>query len=383
MLEDRRVFAGDARLLLPNCRLGLEFEWENTGMVARNRSLPPGLPWSQYWEWHEERSLREGGSEFVFAEPLFGRDAHDAIIGLCAYASDNKWRSSIRTGIHVHVDVRDLEVQQLAGMVTIYALFEKAIYRWVGDERENNHFCFPWYKAEGSILQAASIVRSAMKESDGPEELVEAASHYARYAGFNLQSLQKFGSAEWRQLKTTSNAARVIQWVNICLAFKRAALRAPTSDGAIIADVETRGPTAVARDLLGEAFDLLNYPEFDADVLESGVASAEELLREGLTVNLWGMFELPKGSNQGCEKFIKKNKERPIEDPVPDVRLRDNWLDEFIAAPARRAQQVRVEPAVAAGPDRVRVNAPRRLAQIQPDVRGIWADAVIPVPRRP
>ena len=368
-VEDLRIFAPDKRFVLPDCRLGLEFEWEGTGAVAERQALPV-TDWSHYWTWHEERSLRNQGSEFVFSEPLFGVDAYNAIAGLCSLARESRWVSTMRTGIHVHLDVRDLSIDQLIGLSILYALFEKPIYRWVGDNRENNHFCLPWYKAEGSLIQASEIVRAAHRDFNRDEArvdpLFEAAEEYARYAGFNWNALARFGSVEARQLKTTHNVQKILDWINILQSLKRATYNIPTSDGALVDMVQRNGARQSANDLLGaQVFGLLDYDLFENDVQEVGVGVAEELIREGLTINLWNVLAVPKGENGGFQRFMEGLGNRPFVQPpiqgaMPQVRAGRNnnemfnvhhfWLppDEVALQPAAQIiapQEVREVPA--------------------------------------
>jgi hypothetical protein len=318
--EAVRYFTPDARLILPDCRIGVEFEFEGTGNVARERRLPV-TPWSHYWEWHEEGSIREGGSEFAFIEPLFGRDAITAIEGLCNYANEHAWRATLRTGLHVHMDVRDLEVPQLVGFCVLYSIFEPVFYKWIGDNRENSHFCIPWYKAEGSILEAADIIRSASKPEAVNEHgislpLLDSAERYNRYSGMNLQALFRFGSVEARQMKTTTDVDRILKWVNVLMALKRATLRVPQSDVAIVRMVENMGPRLALRELLGDQFEFLVYRGFEGDVIDIGIPTANELIRNGLTVNLWEHMNNPKGRHEGFYRFLEQQGGRRFEEPV-------------------------------------------------------------------
>lgn len=302
--SDSRIYAPDERLVLPHCRLGVEFECEGAANEVRNGL--PRVEWAGYWAQHEERSLRDGGLELAFVEPLFGRDALTAIEGLCKHAIAKRWKTSTRTGLHVHVDIRDLEVPQLLGLCILYAIYEKAIYRWVGDNRDYNIFCLPWYKAEGGVMEAAEVLRGALKNNDEDHgQLIHASQKYERYAGFNLNAISKFGSVEWRQLKTTYNFNRILDWINILLAFKQATFRVPTSDGAILRDVELYGATQFGRSILGPQFNLLNYPELEEDVQNFGLPTAHELVREGLGGALWDALVFPTGPNRGFQRFLE------------------------------------------------------------------------------
>lgn len=338
--SDIRQFSPDARLVLPTCRLGLEFEYEH----VPNKNLPAKEGWTALYKYHEDNSLKDRGAEYVFATPLFGKDALCAIEGICKHATAEGWKSTLRTGIHVHMDVRDLEVPQLVGLCLLYALYEPVIYRWVGDERDANIFCLPWYAAEGGVMQAANIVRTALRDKEsGDGNLGMAAEAYDRYAGLNLQALQKFGSVEFRHLKTTLDFDRILTWVNIILSLKNATFRVPTSDGAILREAVERGPTRFGMDVFGPVFGALSYPDLDKDVLEIGLPIAQELVRDGLSATLWAAKSAPVGENKAFAKFLNSD---PFPMPAERKKPHGRLADDFAAMVQRDRVRMRMEEAV-------------------------------------
>src|SRR3569833_281985 len=114
--KGRPTYTSDNRWVLPSGLMGWEFEYEG----VRNHVLPRH-PYADLWVHHEENSLKDSGAEYVFCSPLFGADAYNALSWLADYAKKNHWKCTKRTGIHCHVDVRDMDVPQLAGMTIIYA----------------------------------------------------------------------------------------------------------------------------------------------------------------------------------------------------------------------------------------------------------------------
>lgn len=296
--SEPRKYAGWEGFVLPNCNIGLEFEFEG----VHNQELPSREAWASLWEFHEDRSLRDGGAEYVFRSPMFGEDAYNATSALLSYARTQGWRSSKRTGIHIHMDARDLEVPQLLGIALLYALYEPAIFRWIGDDRENNVFCLPWYRAEGAISEVSSLLRTAILD---PDSLPEYARNVNRYAGTNLHSLGVHGSIEFRHLKTTLDLQRVVNWINIVLSLKLGAQRAPTCDGALLRMIEDMGPRRAGRELLGPTFDLLDYQELESDVMSVGMVTANQIVLEGIEQTPpWEPSQIPQGRHEGFMRFI-------------------------------------------------------------------------------
>jgi hypothetical protein len=225
--------------------------------------------WAQYWTVKYDGSLHDNGCEYLFSRPLFGVDAVEAFINLCEYAERNKFKTSIRTGLHVHVDVRDMTRQQLAVHNVLYALFERAVYRLAGNNREENVFCLPWYKADAM----SGHVNNINSEHNDIRQASEALGD-EKYGGLNLDCLARFGSVEWRHALATTDAKWVLMWVNVCLAFKRAAQKLNATPLEIIHNLSGVGPENLARIVFEDMYDVIWYPELQNDVWATGVETA-------------------------------------------------------------------------------------------------------------
>ncbi len=117
-------------LLVSDDRVGVEVELENVPLNSRLRSAT-----DTRWEIKEDGSLRNYGVEFVFAEPMFGEDVVNTIRNLPHVFQQLGIRPNIseRCSVHVHLDVRDLEYNQLLNLVVTYLLCEPYFFA-VGGE---------------------------------------------------------------------------------------------------------------------------------------------------------------------------------------------------------------------------------------------------------
>ncbi len=258
----------DASLLDSETLLGVEVEVEGC-----SKNLPTAKKETGYWTAKEDNSLREGGREFVFAEPLFGADVVAAIRFLCEEAEKQKWVISERTGIHVHVDMRGMELEKFQNFCVLYALTEPLIYRWVGDKRERNIHCLPWYIADADLEQISAIFRQ-------PKTAMNNIKNINRYAGLNLNSLLSFGTAEFRQLKTTFSADRILEWINILLSLRLAANAWQGDPAQLIPEMKLLGAFGFAHKIFGNLVHKLWYPEFNTHFVGTSIPIAEHLLRE-------------------------------------------------------------------------------------------------------
>lgn len=271
--------------VLEDTTIGVEVEVEGVNFRGLDKTVPAVI--RTYWEWHEDPSLHNHGAEFTFRNPLFGEDARIALVEFMPYARKEGFATSLRTGIHVHLDARDLSRYQLLGLLAYYAIFEPALYAWVGDDRHSNNFCLPWYKFEGALQQAIGILSSMRDFSKGKlsrnEDVILSCEEFHRYAGLNLKSLAAFGSIEFRQLKTSLEYERVKTWINIILALKRAAMQVPESTFVIIHDLRRRGIEQAARSIFGENVAKAMWkanPLLTADIEEHSLPNAIELIAE-------------------------------------------------------------------------------------------------------
>lgn len=315
-------YISDPRWVMPTSFIGLEHEYEG----VKDSTLPKHT-FADFWAHHEEGSLKDHGAEYVFATPMFGIDAYNAVEWLVAHAKASGWKCTKRTGIHVHLDVRDLTVPQLAGLCILYAAVEPILYHWVGDGRDSSHFCIPLYRADEALSGACSIIRSAFHdEKEDGHSALGLAGEFQRYAGFNLQALNKFGSIEFRHLQTTHDLVRITDWINMIMSFKATALKLPQSDGAVVRMIQRMG----TRQLLYYVFppalaDKLYTSKSEEEFITRGLPSARDIAVHGCGAATWVKKDFPRGEHKGFLKWLKGAKEVKVldsdEQEMPEAAL--------------------------------------------------------------
>lgn len=202
---------------MKRCLIGLEFEFEN----PRGAEITPKDKRDLHWYTIKpDGSLRDNGLEFVLARPLFGDDLRDSIVAMCELAKEYKFVCNYRTGLHVHLDVRDMEQEQLRLMLILYTMYEKAIFRFVGKNRWDSNFAIPWSRHCSQLQEASKILDPAVDIRLAPN----IAAKLDRYSALNLNSLNLFGSVEWRQPENTTDVDWIMRWVALIQKFKLAAV---------------------------------------------------------------------------------------------------------------------------------------------------------------
>ena len=283
--------------VLPKCLIGCEFEFENVTRI-------PSGDWMEFYKQERDGSLRGHSMEYIFARPLLGADAEEAIRGLCTFAKENKYAASIRTGFHVHVDVRDLDYLQLQRLIVLNALLEPALYRYAGDNREENVFCLPWYSADAIVKD----IKELYTAKGAALKAIAKGIYNKKYTGCNLDPLHRFGSVEFRHLRVTTDAERLIKWINICLRIKEAAMRMTVAPEALV-NKTLWGSVPFWQEVLQvQADHLLVGADFIKDIKAKSLAVAAEIVRpiQGFP-KIW-----PTSNNDQVTRFLTSKGVKPL-----------------------------------------------------------------------
>lgn len=174
--------------------VGIEIEVEDTLDIK-----PKG------WSVEKDGSLRGAAArEYKTLMPCtclnaFGNlDDIYSRINSCREKNPNAFKFSERTSIHVHVDVRDLTIEQIKGAMKLYMIFEKSFFDLVGRERKHNVFCIP--------LSDSYISAKVMDRNDWWRM-------WEKYCAFNAQPVASFGTLEFRQMSGNDNVELIKTWV--------------------------------------------------------------------------------------------------------------------------------------------------------------------------
>lgn len=178
----------------PKCRIGIEVEVENIPSFNDN------IMYS--WQLHDDSSLRNNGREFV-SFPIYGQQIPLSLALLFTNILPIGYDFSKRTSIHIHMNVRNMTPEQVAAFVCLFIVFEKLLYRFVGNNRDKNIFCVPLYETQISnyILEAMNCGFSNVR--------------WYKYAGLNLLPITTQGSIELRQLHGTDDVSKICTWINL------------------------------------------------------------------------------------------------------------------------------------------------------------------------
>lgn len=212
--EDVRMFISDDTLPLSAQKIGIEIEMEGVSQTTFGLLTASG-----YWKHVVENSLRGEAGELV-SVPVLGKDIDNALQHVVdVFKRIKKPIFNARTSIHIHMDVMDLDREELIRFVLLYCAFELILFRQCDATRQNNPYCLPIYMSENSKTTLASLF-SHLAEKDGRSSRY-VLQHWVKYNAMNLNNIPGIGTVEFRQLHGTIDKDVVMDWIRILMSIKK------------------------------------------------------------------------------------------------------------------------------------------------------------------
>ena len=183
-------------------KFGIEIEVEGPRLVF------DGIGAS--WNTTADGSLRGNSVEYVLAGAQSSTDAKAALTLLHKRFVEEKAKTALsdRCGVHIHVNIRDMNRLQLCNFITVYLILEDALV-FAGDEdRHDNLFCLRANSSEFLLNHLCQCFANYQHFRNTPENTF-------KYAAMNLAATRKFGSLEFRFFKTPSDFRKIKGWLDI------------------------------------------------------------------------------------------------------------------------------------------------------------------------
>ncbi len=257
-------------LIVGTHRVGIEVELEN---------IRTSFPASRNWRVEGDGSLRNHGAEFVFRNPLGGRDLFHAIVELDSHLFENNPDASWRCSTHVHLDVRDMDANQLKNLFIAYIVYERVLFRCSGWHRLKNNFC-PALCFAQQMLEVLSL--NWHKRDDRFMNGIR--NNWDKYSAMNVIPMGNYGSVEFRMSEAKWRKGHLIKHCNRLLSLKELAMGWDGTQEELISHLVGAVPTTVIKKGLPKdigditedleigaklAFDVLNMAELRRKSAES------------------------------------------------------------------------------------------------------------------
>ena len=294
--EHLNVIRSSKKLNLPfsvrdkNTFVGIEVEVEQ---VFRTASILP-IGDGHLWNNTEDNSLRNNGREFV-SVPIKGDDIPFAVSTLFSTFQKEKncqgFEFTDRTSIHVHMNMRDCSLVELANLILTYILVEPLLYKFVGGGRDKNIFCVPI--TESNLLDSLQIFFSNIETRK--VDALSIKNNWLKYTGLNLLPLQNYGTVEFRHLVGTSDTEKIGHWINFILAVKQYAKKSKYENlKSTILKLNTSSDyMAVLVDIFGDDAHLLDVYNLQEDMENTSILikdiftkSSNKLIETAMSISL-------------------------------------------------------------------------------------------------
>jgi hypothetical protein len=189
-------------LAAPKTQVGIEVEVENVLKIDPNVGI-------LFWLIKEDHSLRNYGREFVTPGVIPVSLAESALKQLFGGLNSDIDFSN-RTSIHVHLDMRQLTLQQIVAFLLSYTTVENLLFKFVGNSRRTNIFCVPL--SETGLMESMGV---------STNRFVYAIDNvWQKYTALNLLPLTSQGSVEFRHMPGTANLQQILVWLELICRLK-------------------------------------------------------------------------------------------------------------------------------------------------------------------
>lgn len=167
---------------------------------------PPYLKDNVAWKVTNDGSLRGYAAEYV-SKPLAFEEVAPELAYLYNQLKAVNIIDSMRAGVHVHVNCLGLTIKQLFTFIAAYYVLEKLLTEDLGEERQGNLFCLRLEDAEYANVNILACLQTQRLDNN-----IFLNDNF-RYSALNLVSLSKFGTLEFRALRTPTTKEPIIDWV--------------------------------------------------------------------------------------------------------------------------------------------------------------------------
>jgi hypothetical protein len=179
--------------------IGVELELEGT-LLPLDAILPRVL----YWMTKPDGSLRDG-FEFVLKHPVSLNELPAALAELKKGLASMGPKTSIRTSTHFHVNVLRQTVRETYQSTFFYYLLEELLVATQPKDRHGNLFCL--------LMSNSTYINWCLERSLVSGKYFNYFSEdQHKYSAFNLCTVNRFGSLEFRLFAAMTDVAEIWKW---------------------------------------------------------------------------------------------------------------------------------------------------------------------------
>ena len=235
------------------CKFGLELEVEGSSIPRAHTIIP-------YWQTITDGSLRALPEALEYKTlPLSIEGIKKALDIFEDSAKSSTFKPSIRTSTHLHINVQDMTITQVANFIAIYLLLEGSLYEICGKHRRGNVFCIPLTQCDDILRRFGRLCKQQHQSN-----LRNLSGDGDKYAALSLRSMYYYGTLEVRTHEGVSEKElnRVYNWTNIFKGIREYALKEGVDPIYILQTASNMGPEDFTKMFLGEEFNMVDTQSF-------------------------------------------------------------------------------------------------------------------------
>jgi len=200
----------------------------------------------RFWNVVGDGSLRGEGAEYVLSAPCLRNRVEARLNTLSAQLAKNNstLEPSDRCGVHIHLNCQQNTFNEVINHIILYYIVEDLLLTYCGESREGNFYCLRTRDAGFLIENLIGCIRDSDIEQIANAEGV-------RYSSLNTTSLGKFGSLEFRSLRTPQHLSEIALWTELLLKVKDRALHYK-EPRVMVEELSFKGPEVFAQEIFGE-----------------------------------------------------------------------------------------------------------------------------------
>lgn len=183
----------------------------NFGVEIELEGINKHIPNLRHWNQEADGSLRDNGREFIFKQPFSLEKSEVALKELKDMFNEVnvKPKATNLTSTHIHIDVRDLTVQQLLHFVACIMVVEDDLAEASGEDRKNNYFALTTSESDHRKRELMDV----RTDEDFKMFIRNQVRTDVRYCGINFNSIHRHGSLEMRYLGGQADPTKVLGWL--------------------------------------------------------------------------------------------------------------------------------------------------------------------------
>jgi|SRR6266851_7035938 len=160
----------------------------------------------------------DGNNPFeINTAPARGKAFIKQIREICGVLREGKAKINRSCGLHVHIDARDFEVEDLVKVAQLWQKIEPQLFKRVARSRRNNEYCQPVRNVMNDALDDGTHIckkcgHTDIDIKDLADELTESCD---KYYALNCSSYRYRKTLENRLHHGTTNAGKIISWARL------------------------------------------------------------------------------------------------------------------------------------------------------------------------